>query len=255
MKAKWYLALTALVFALTGAVVQAGEPVDEAVTAKLRKNMEVPGTGLVIESVNTSNLPGMYEVQFKDGPLVYATADGSYFLVGDLFTVGPKGYVNLAEKRREGERLAALAEVKPADMIVFPATSGPDGKGPAKSHITVFTDVTCFYCQKLHKEVPELNKRGIEVRYLAYPRGGIGSPGYRQLASAWCADDRQSTLTQLKSKKAVAENVCAGNPVAAQYELGQQLGVRGTPAIITASGKMIPGYQSADELIAVLEAE
>ncbi|MEP1593906.1 MAG: DsbC family protein, partial [Halieaceae bacterium] len=99
---------------------------------------------------------------------------------------------------------------------------------------------------------PELNKRGIEVRYLAYPRSGVGSESYRQLASAWCAEDPQDTLTRLKNREDVPDNVCEENPVAAQYELGGKLGVRGTPAIITESGQMIPGYQSADDLIATL---
>jgi thiol:disulfide interchange protein DsbC len=131
-------------------------------------------------------------------------------------------------------------------MIVF----SPEGE--PRAHITVFTDVTCFYCQKLHKEVPELNKKGVEVRYLAYPRAGVGSAGFKQLASAWCADNPQETLTLLKSKKSVPENVCADNPIAAQYQLGQELGVRGTPAIVTEDGQMIPGYQSADELMVTL---
>jgi len=117
------------------------------------------------------------------------------------------------------------------------------------------TDVSCFYCQKLHKEVPELNKRGVEVRYLAYPRSGLSSPGFRQLATAWCAGDRQNALTRLKNQQPVTENVCAENPIAAQYQLGQQMGVRGTPALITETGVMIPGYQSADDLIVTMGLE
>jgi thiol:disulfide interchange protein DsbC len=132
------------------------------------------------------------------------------------------------------------------DMIVF----SPEGE--ARAHITVFTDVTCFYCQKLHREVPELNKRGVEVRYLAYPRAGTDSDGYRKLASAWCADNPQDTLTRLKRKESVPENVCTPNPIADQYRLGQEMGVRGTPAIVTGTGQMIPGYQSADELMVTL---
>jgi thiol:disulfide interchange protein DsbC len=113
----------------------------------------------------------------------------------------------------------------------------------------VFTDSTCFYCQKLHKEVPELNRKGIEVRYLAYPRAGVGSDSYRQLATAWCSDNPQEALTKLKNREAVDDNVCPGNPVADQYALGGKLGVTGTPAIVTESGQLIPGYQAADQLI------
>lgn len=216
------------------------------VLAQLRQAIEFPGAGLVVQSARYSDIPGMVEVQFTDGPLVYASEDGSHFIIGDLYQVSSDGYVNLAEKRRDTERELALAAVSRDDMIVFPATS------ETLSHITVFTDTTCFYCQKLHQEVPELNRRGVEVRYLAYPRSGVGSDGFRQLATAWCDGNPQETLTRMKNREAVADNVCAGNPVAQQYELGQEMGVRGTPAIITADGQMIPGYRPVDDLMTVL---
>ena len=227
----------------------AGEPVGAAQIDKLRAALEAPDSGLKVASVKTSEIPGLYEVQFTNGPMVYSTANGDFFLLGDLFAVGPEGYVNLAEKRRDGERVEKLATVAQDDMIVF----SPEGE--PRAHITVFTDVTCFYCQKLHQEVPELNKRGVEVRYLAYPRAGVDSGGFKKLATAWCSDNPQEALTQLKNKQAVPEKVCADNPVAAQFQLGQELGVRGTPAIVTQDGQMIPGYQSADELIVTLGLE
>ncbi len=238
---------TMLVGCFLGAhVAFAAEGVDPAVEKALRAKLDNPAVGLKVGSVAASELPGMYEVQFENGPMVYATADGGYFLVGDLFAVRSEGFVNLAEQRRDALRVEQLATVATDDMIVFPA------EGETRAHITVFTDATCFYCQKLHQEVPELNKRGVEVRYLAYPRAGVGSDGYRQLATAWCADNPQDTLTRLKNREQVADEVCPGNPVSSQYELGQVVGVRGTPAIITESGRMIPGYQSADDLMVTL---
>jgi thiol:disulfide interchange protein DsbC len=240
----------ALLAALTLPAAWAAEEVDKAVADALRKKLAVPSMGLVVESVVTSQLPGLYEVQYANGgPLVYATKTGDFFVLGDLYAVEDGGFVNLAEKRRDGQRRERMAEVAVEDMIVF----SPQGK--PRAYISVFTDVTCFYCQKLHREVPELNKRGVEVRYLAYPRAGTDSDGYRKLASAWCAEDQQDTLTRLKQKEKVDEKVCAPNPIAAQYRLGQEVGVRGTPAIVTESGQMIPGYQSADELMATLGLE
>jgi len=224
----------------------AGEPVDKAQLDKLRAALEVAGMDVKVASANKSEIPGLLEVQLAEGPLVYATAKGDYFIVGDLYSVTPQGFVNLAEKRRDAERVEKLAKVKLDEMIVF----SPEGE--TRAHISVFFDDTCYYCQKLHQEVPELNKLGVEVRYLAYPRAGVGSDAYKQLASAWCADDRHATFNKLSLKQSVPENVCEGNPVAAQYELGQQLGVRGTPAIITQTGQMIPGYQSAKELMVTL---
>ncbi|EED32577.1 thiol:disulfide interchange protein DsbC [gamma proteobacterium NOR5-3] len=224
----------------------ADESVDPEIVKQLRLRLGAPQIGLEVQSVEASQLPGLYRVNIVSGPTIYSTAEGDYFIVGDLYNVGVTGLVNLGEQQRSNDRKEAIAAVSEENTIIFPA------EGPTLSHITVFTDVSCFYCQKLHKEVPELNRRGIEVRYLAYPRQGIGSPGFRQLASAWCADDRQATLTAFKNREELKENVCPGNPIAEQFALGQQLGVRGTPAIITPDGEMIPGYRSADDLAALL---
>jgi thiol:disulfide interchange protein DsbC len=231
---------------LGSAWVSAGDSVPKEVEETLRAALEVPSTGLKVGTVQTSEIPGMFEVQFVNGPFIYSTASGDYFIVGDMFAAGPNGFVNLAEQRRDGERIEQLASLDIDDMIVF----APEGE--PRAVMTVFTDVSCFYCQKLHKVVPDLNKRGVEVRYLAYPRAGIGSEAYRQLATAWCADNKQQTLTNMKNSQSVPENVCEGNPVAAQYLLGQKMNVRGTPAIITDTGKMVPGYQSADDLMVTL---
>ena len=240
---------TAAALALMSSWAVSGEPAEKAVADKLRAALTMPALGMEVDTIETSAIPGLYEVQFTSGPVVYSTATGEHIILGDLFSVDEKGYTNLTEQRRDGERVGKLAEVKEKDMIIF----SPEGE--TRAHITVFTDVSCFYCQKLHKEVPELNKRGVEVRYLAYPRSGLDSPGYRQLATAWCASDRQDAITRLKAQQSVPENVCEENPVADQFALGQQLGVRGTPAMVTETGTLIPGYQSADDLMVTLGLE
>jgi thiol:disulfide interchange protein DsbC len=227
-------------------LAMAGEPADKETTEKLRAALAMPAMGLKVATVEKSLIPGLYEVQYANGPVVYSTATGEYFVIGDLYSVGDEGLTNITEKRRDGERLEALAKIDEKDMIIFSPQGEPRG------HVTVFTDTTCFYCQKLHKEVPELNKRGVEVRYLAFPRSGAGSAGYNQMVTAWCASDRQGILTKLKQKQAVPDQLCEDNPVAAQYALGQQLGVSGTPAMITDEGTLIPGYQSADDLMVTL---
>ncbi|MEP4148555.1 MAG: thioredoxin fold domain-containing protein [Halioglobus sp.] len=246
MVSRFIQSLIALQLLALASLAQAGAPADPATVAKVRAALDSPAMGLKVATVEASEVPGLLEVQFEAGPMVYATQDGSYFILGDLFQVNDGQFVNLAEQRRDGERLAKLNALDTKDMIVFPA------EGETRAHISVFTDVTCFYCQKLHKEVPELNKRGIEVRYLAYPRSGMDTPGYRQLVGAWCSENPQETLTSLKNKESVPVTQCDDNPVAAQYQLGQELGVRGTPAMITETGQMIPGYQSADQLMVTL---
>lgn len=205
------------------------------------------GQPIVIEYARPSPAPGISEVQIENGPLIYATDDGAYFFLnGDLHQANATGAVNLTETRRAEARQQQLATVSVDDMIVF----APEG--PSRAQITVFTDVTCFYCQKLHREVDQLNAEGIEVRYLAFPRSGIESEGAEKLATAWCADDQQTALTELKAGVALPVNMCEGNPIAAQYELGKEMGVSGTPAIVTSSGELVPGYRPAAALVALL---
>ena len=204
------------------------------------------GSPITVTNISATPASELLEVGLSNGMTLYTTPSGDHFVVGDLYAVQAGGLVNLAEQKRETERKTIIDAVAIDDMVVF------SPKGETRDHITVFTDVTCFYCQKLHKEVDDLNQRGIEVRYLAYPRAGLDSDGAKKLATAWCADDQQGTLTKLKAGVSLPINACAEAPIAAQYQLGSQLGVRGTPAIITSAGQMIPGYRSASDLEQIL---
>lgn len=216
---------------------------EEKITAALNAGGSAP---IKIQEVKKTPAEGLLEVTLDNGLVLYATEAGDHFVVGDLYAIRKEGLVNLAEEKRELDRVAQIDGVALDQMIVFT----PEGE--TRDYITVFTDVTCFYCQKLHKEVADLNGRGIEVRYLAFPRGGPDSEGALKLSTAWCADNPQKTLTQMKAGVALPLADCDSSPVAAQYQLGSAMGVRGTPAIVTSSGQMIPGYKPAAELAAVL---
>ena len=232
--------------ALTGllALPVLAQEINEASTATLIKSkIEQVRPDLTVDTVKPSPAPGLYEVKLSAGPVLYATATGDFFVLGDLYAVTLNELVNVSEKARDAERRELMASIATDDMIVFAA------EGERRSSITVFTDVDCFYCQKLHQEVPALNKAGVEVRYLAYPRAGVGSESYRKIASAWCADNKQDAITRLKAREEIPDNVCPGNPVADQFMLGQKAGVRGTPALVLESGEMVPGYVPADELV------
>ena len=154
--------------------------------------------------------------------------------------------MNVTDTLRAGKRKAGLAKVPAADMVVFSPK-----KTPVRTSIYVFTDVDCGYCRKLHLEMQAINDLGIEVKYLAYPRAGLGSESYRKIVTAWCSADPNTALTALKTGKSLPDKTCA-NPVADQYELGRQIGITGTPAIVTADGELLPGYMPAAELALAL---
>lgn len=200
---------------------------------------------LPVQSVAGTPLEGVFALELANGQVLYAAAEGRYLFAGDLYQVGDEDVVNLTEQRRSKKRLALLDGVAEADMLIFAAN------GRRKAQVSIFTDVDCGYCRQMHREMAEINALGIEVRYLAFPRAGPGSDAYRKIVSAWCAENPNQALTDLKMGRSIPERSCK-NPVADQYQLAARLGVTGTPAIITEEGQLLPGYLPADRLAQAL---
>ena len=200
---------------------------------------------LPIESVAETDYEGMLAIELDDGSVLYGTADGRFLFTGDMYSVEREGFVNLTDSIRAERRRGLLASVSPEDMIVF----SPEDE--RRAYVTIFTDVDCGYCRKLHQEMADINALGIEVRYLAFPRAGMDSDSYRKIVSAWCSKDPGHAITELKLGKSIPARSCP-NPVGAQMELGEQIGVSGTPALVTEDGHLIPGYLPAEDLARAL---
>lgn len=204
------------------------EPI-RATVAKLQPNA-------VIEKIEPSPLKGLISVYVKDFDPIYMTPDGRSFIVGTMLQVTDAGkVVDVGGERKAGERAALLRKAPQADMITYRP------KGDAKAAVYVFTDVDCGYCRQLHSHVQEYTAAGIEIRYLAYPRGGLESDTFGKMESIWCSKDRAASLTKAKAGGEIPAANCS-NPVAGQYRLGKALGVQGTPAVFTADGRQIGGY-------------
>lgn len=206
----------------------------EAAFKKLMPNFKVT-------DIRPSPVSGMSEVMV--GPrLFYVTDDGKYLFQGSLIDIANKKDVS-AQVRQE-LRLDAVNSVGMDNMIVFPARE-------ERHQITVFTDIDCGYCRKLHNEVAALNASGVTVRYLMFPRSGPRTPSFEKAISVWCAEDRQGALTRAKRGEQVEAKSCE-NPMMDHYRLGGLLGVEGTPAIVLDDGELVPGYVPARELTAEL---
>lgn len=187
--------------------------------------------------VAASPVQGLYELVL--GPQVlYVSEDAKYVISGNLIDLDTRQ--NLTESREDAARLSAIDAQGEENMVVY----GP--KDP-KHTITVFTDIDCGYCRKLHREIKSYNDLGIAVRYLAYPRAGPGSDAYQKLVDVWCSDDRADALTRSKNGEKVEAKSC-DNPVQDQWVLGRLMGVTGTPTMITDTGRIIPGYLPASRL-------
>jgi thiol:disulfide interchange protein DsbC len=231
-------AAAAPVAAASAATAPAAAPDPRAALLKL-----LPA-GSKLEDLKPSPIPGLYEFA-QDADVSYITADGKYFLDGNLYDLHSRE--NLTEQLRMRARLQMIAAVPESEMLIF---SPPN----PKYTITVFTDVDCQYCRKLHSEMAEFNHLGVRVRYMFFPRTGPDTESWRKAEVVWCSANRNDALTRAKAGATLDMNkTCGPTPVAREYALGQSIGVHGTPAIVTENGDFIAGYMPPKELVAQLK--
>ena len=195
-----------------------------------------------ISDISETEIQGLYQV-IMGADVVYVSGDGRFALTGELYDLQNKE--NITDARKSGVRKEILDRVPESEIIEFAPKH-------VRHAIYVFTDITCGYCRRLHQDVPVLNENGVAVRYLAYPRAGPNSSGADQLQAVWCSKDRNRALTDAKLGKETRSESC-DNPVARHYKLGNDLGVRGTPAIFLDDGRALPGYFPPAEILKALE--
>lgn len=236
------LLLTALVTCLMLTVVNVSANEDQAfdvVETKIRSL--VPNAKII--AISETPIEGVLQVQINSD-IVYVSADGKYLLQGQIMDIDTKA--NITDQAKSGIRLSLLTDVKLDEQISF------SPKEP-EYDLLVFTDIDCGYCRKLHNQMDGYNEQGIAIHYMAFPRAGIGSDSYDKFVSVWCSDDQNEALTLAKNGTDPAPQKCP-NPIADQYELGREVGVTGTPAILTSDGTLIPGYMPPDQLRQRLES-
>ncbi len=223
----------------------AGPTLAEGEVEAIQKQLATTYPDIRADQLGPSPIPGLFELRI--GPQVaYVSADGRYLVRGDIIEVISDE--NVTETRRSAARLAALSDVGEGKMIIFSPKQ-------VKHTINVFTDVDCGYCRKLHREIDQYLTQGIRVRYLFFPRSGPNTEGWTKAEKVWCSADRNAALTKSKLGEVLGAKVCAPTPVQQHYSLGLAFGVQGTPAIITDTGVLVPGYVPAGELAKYLDGD
>ncbi len=222
-------------------------PLPQAADTKEEAAVRAAVTKLVpnvkVEMIEKSPIDGYYQV-IIGSQLVYVSADGRYVLQGTLYDADAK--VDVTAERMSRVHVAKLDSYPQAQRIVFAPTGKP------KYKVTVFTDIDCGYCRKMHSHIAEYNERGIQVDYLFFPRSGPNTPSFDKAVSVWCAKDRKQAFTSAKAGQDPAPLKC-DNPIADEYQLGITVGVDGTPAVYAQDGSKIGGYLTPDQLQAQLE--
>ncbi|MFQ5643370.1 MAG: DsbC family protein [Thiogranum sp.] len=220
---------------LATTTVLADRGADEAAIRKALGNIKP-------DIIEPAPIAGVYEVVVGTR-VFYMSADGRYMLQGELIDVRKR--VSLTQPRRTAATKALLDSVSEDDMIIF-------RPGKVKHVVTVFTDIDCGYCRKLHGEMDNYLAEGIEVRYMMFPRAGVGSESYRKAVAVWCADDRNAAMTDAKQGRKLDMKTC-DNPIDRHMQLVRQLGARGTPFIVLEDGSTQPGYVPAKRLAGLLD--
>jgi thiol:disulfide interchange protein DsbC len=216
----------------------------DAVVEKLKAQLETDMPGMQIQSLTALGDSGLYEAVISD-QVFYFTQDAKYLIQGNVLSLESRE--NITQARELQIKSDILSRLDPKDLIIF---------APEKTDymLTVFTDVDCAYCRKLHEEVDEYNKLGIGIRYMAFPRAGVESESAKKLVQVWCAKDPKQAMTDAKAERDLKNtSVCKDNPVVAQFELGQRLGVEGTPALFLENGQVLPGYVPPQRLREILD--
>jgi thiol:disulfide interchange protein DsbC len=201
----------------------------------------IPGTRA--DELRPTPVPGIYELT-RGTDVAYVTADGKYAFSGDLYELSSNS--DLTEQHRRELRLKRIAAFPESEMLIF----GPQSP---KYTVTVFTDVDCPYCRKLHSQIAEYNRLGVRVRYLLYPRNGPNTTSWTKAEQVWCSANRNDALTHAKLGEELKAKPCADNPVARSYALGRDFALQGTPAIIMPDGELLPGYVPPDVLVKQLK--
>ena len=200
--------------------------------------------GIKVQDISFSDERNLYVINVGDIQPIYMLPDGEHIILGDIFNISEGEAQSTTEKDKDIFRKNKL-NTSNLETIDFLAKK-------EKYSLTVFTDVDCGFCRKFHNEIDQYNNLGISIKYLAFPRAGIDSESYTKMVSAWCSDQADLSITLLKDNKSIPSNSCE-NSVAEQFELGRTLGITGTPALITQSGKLLPGYVPAQELLMLLQ--
>lgn len=209
-------------------------------TSAIEARLQKIDSKIKVESVSPTPIKGIIEIVMVGGQSTYANEDATYLLNGKIFQLTDDGLIDLSLLKQQEKAIKVMQTVPEHEMIVYAAQN-------QKAFITVFTDIDCPYCHKLHAEIPKLNELGVTVRYMAFPRMGVDSDTGNRMKSVWCATDRKAAMDLAMSRQPIDRANCE-SPVASHFEKAHSIGVSGTPTVIFSDGTVRPGFSEAQEL-------
>lgn len=214
-------------------------PETDAVLATLHQ--KYPNTNFT--SVDTTPLPGVYELVMGHN-IAYSDKDGHYFLFGNLYDMQERQ--DLTAPKRDALNRVDVSKIPMKDAIVR-----VQGKGERKLYI--FTDPDCPFCKKLEVEtLPKLDN--VTIYVFMFPITQLHPHAAEHSQDIWCLPekDRAAAWTNALTKNEIPPTATCANPIDELAKIGADFGIHGTPTLISADGRMLPGAVDVQRLDAWL---
>lgn len=191
-----------------------------------------------ITAVRETPVQGVYEVAMGRN-VAYTDASGRYMIFGHLYDM--KEQKDLTAQR--------LDEINKIDVSALPLSDAiKTVKGDGSRKLYVFSDPDCPFCQRLEREtMPKLDN--VTIYTFLYPLEGLHPDAKRKAETIWCAKDRAKAWNDyMTTGNLPTEATQCDTPIERNIQLGNGLGINGTPTILTGDGTIVPGFVPASEL-------
>jgi thiol:disulfide interchange protein DsbC len=184
--------------------------------------------------------PGVFEVAMGAN-LAYVDASGQYFLFGHLYDMK-------AQRDLTAERKDTLARI---DFNALPLGDAiKDVRGRGSRALAIFSDPDCPHCRRLEAELKSLSD--VTIHTFLMPIASLHPQARAKAIAVWCANDRLGAWQALMTRGRVPPSADCAHPVDRNVALAERLGVTGTPTLVAADGRVLPGAASAEQINAWL---
>jgi thiol:disulfide interchange protein DsbC len=191
-------------------------------------------------AVNTTPWPGVFEV-VMGANLAYVDETGQYFLFGHLYDMK-------TQRDLTAERKDTLARVEFTSLPLVDAVKEVRGNGART--LAIFSDPDCPYCRRLEAEMKSLTD--LTIYTFLMPIASLHPDARSKAIAVWCSKDRVAAWHALMWRdEKISAKECP-HPVDRNVALGERLGISGTPTLVAADGRILPGAASNAQIEAWL---
>lgn len=170
----------------------------------------------------------------NDYATVYASAEGDFLIVGEMFS----SRVHISrESTLKYEKRDILEQKEALDKVVA-FTYKPEGN--IRDYLYFFTDPQCPHCENAKRRLKEIaDNRGLELKVIFFP---ISSLSRDKAVKGICS--KMSYEDYLNSKYAGVSCPEGQKKIEDAVNVGRKLRIGGVPSFITSKGLILEGFNA-----------